>query len=132
LQALQKFSEDVVPLTVYQIHTIVSVAPVNDKGIVKYTLMVPIVESTVKAITDLQHMKTRFFVIEQLAHSELLTDLSTREPERFRALLKEAFQRADTHNSGGLTGAGTVTLETGTQCLVWDTQHHTRAHLFTA
>lgn len=93
-----------VPLTVYQIHTIVSVAPVTDKGIIKYTLMVPIVERTVRAITDLQHMKTRFYVIEQLAQSDLLTDLSKEQPEEFRELLKEAFQRADTDNSGVLTG----------------------------
>lgn len=105
LQALQKFSDDVVPLTVYQIHTIVSVAPVNDKGIVKYTLMVPIVERTVRAITDLQHMKTRFYVIEQLAQSDLLTDLCKEEPEKFRSLLKEAFQRADIDHSGNLSGA---------------------------
>lgn len=102
--ALQRFSDDVVPLTVYQIHTLVSVAPVNDNGIVKYTLMVPIVERTVRAIIDLQHMKTRFYVIEQLAQSDLLTDLSQAEPEKFRELLKEAFQRADSNNSGTLTG----------------------------
>ena len=106
--ALQRFSDDVVPLTVYQIHTIVSVAPLNEKGTVDYALMVPIVESTVRAIINLQHMKTRLFVIEQLAQSDLLTDLSKEAPEKFRELLKEAFQRADTNNSGTLTGAPSV------------------------
>lgn len=105
--ALQKFSEDVVPLTVYQIHTIVSVAPVDKLGSVQYVRMVPVVEKTIKAITDLQHMKTRFYVIEELAQSELLNELSHQDPATLREMLKETFERADTHNTGYLTGADT-------------------------
>lgn len=118
LQALQKFSDDVVPLTVYQIHTIVSVAPVNEKGIIKYALMVPIVERTVRAITDLQHMKTRFYVIEQLAQSDLLTDLSKADPEKFRVMLREAFERADINKSGTLTGVTTDQLMLPLLCTI--------------
>jgi Ca2+-binding EF-hand superfamily protein len=102
--ALQKFSEEVVPLTLFQIHTIVSVAPVDNLGSVKYAQMVPVVEKTVKAITDMQHMKTRFYVIEELAQSEMLNELSQHDPEDLRKLLKDAFERADTDNSGTLTG----------------------------
>lgn len=103
-QALNKFSEEIVPLTVYQIHTIVSVAPLDKLGSVKYTQMVPIVANTVKAITDLQHMKQRFYVIQQLSESKLLKELADTDPSIFRQQLKQAFETADKEGAGILTG----------------------------
>lgn len=103
-QALNKFSEEIVPLTVYQIHTIMSVAPLDNLGIVKYTQMVPIVADTVKAITNLQNMKQRFYVIQQLAESNLAKQLSEVDPSTFRDQLRSAFERADKDGSGTLTG----------------------------
>eukprot|EP00892_Ulva_mutabilis_P003953 jgi/Ulvmu1/192/UM001_0196.1 len=103
-QALNKFSEQIVPLTVYQIHTIVSVAPLDKLGTVKYTQMVPIVAQTVKAIIDLQHMKQRFYVIQQLSESNLLKELAEADPSIFRQQLRQAFENADKDGSGTLTG----------------------------
>lgn len=104
-QALNKFSEEIVPLTVYQIHTIMSVAPVDNLGSVRYTQMVPIVADIVKAITSLQNMKQRFYVIQQLAESNLLKQLSENDPLTFRGQLAKAFENADKDGTGTLTGA---------------------------
>lgn len=103
-QALNKFSEQIVPLTVYQIHTMMSVAPLDNLGSVKYIQMVPIVADTVKAITSLQNMKQRFYVIQQLADSNLLKQMSETDPGTFRDQLRAAFERADTDGTGTLTG----------------------------
>lgn len=102
--ALNKFSEEIVPLTMYQIHTIMSVAPLDKLGSVKYTHMVPIVANTVKAITDLQSMKQRFYVIQQLSESQLLKQLADTDPSTFRQQLREAFEHADQDGTGTLTG----------------------------
>lgn len=118
-QALNKFSEEIVPLTVYQIHTIMSVAPLDHLGSVKYTQMVPIVADTVKAITSLQNMKQRFYVIQQLADSNLLKQLSETEPGTFGDQLKAAFENADTDRTGTLTGVLEVWSHDHANCELW-------------
>jgi hypothetical protein len=103
--ALNKISNDVVPLTVYQLHSIMSVAPVDTLGTIKYAQMVPVVAHTLRRLTDATQMKQRFHAIEKLATTGMLKSMSTKEGSALEAMLLESFSAADADNSGTLTGA---------------------------
>ena len=102
--ALIKLSHEVLPLTAFQIHSMLAVAPVDQLGSIKYTQLVPLVTRTLQQVTDAAHMKERFRAIERLAHTGLLRSMASKDGAAFEALLRDAFAAADADESGTLTG----------------------------
>ena len=48
--ALVKLSHELLPLTAFQIHSMLSVAPVDQLGSIKYTQLVPVVTRTLQQV----------------------------------------------------------------------------------
>jgi Ca2+-binding EF-hand superfamily protein len=102
--ALRKVSDEMVPLTAYQIHSIMAVASNDQYGTIKYAQMVPVVAETLHKLTDVQHMKSRFQAIVNLSNTNLLKDLMANESAKLEQMLLDAFGAADEDGSGNLTG----------------------------
>jgi hypothetical protein len=78
---------------------------VDEFGSVKYSELVPIVANTAKAIVDVQRFKARFYAIQRLAETPMLSAMYSVHPEQFQKMLHEAFERVDVQQAGELTGA---------------------------
>jgi hypothetical protein len=102
--ALRKVSDELVPLTAYQIHSIMAVASSDQFGTIKYSHMVPVVAQALQKLTDLQHMKRRFQAIVKLSNTTLLKDMMASKGAKLEQMLLDAFSAADEDGSGTLTG----------------------------
>ena len=105
MHALRKVSDECVPLTAYQIHAIMTVAPVDTFGTIRYAEMVPVVARILQKLTDVQHMRQRFEAIQELAGQGAMRSVLEKKGGDVHERLAEAFSDADAAGSGCLTGA---------------------------
>ena len=67
--ALAKVSDEIVPLSTYQMHSLLAAAPVDTMGKLTYAALVPVVASALHDLVDTQAARARLQALDIVASS---------------------------------------------------------------